>query len=286
LASLEALSHDRDYCLREILKMKRQRNPTKFLALVTFLGLILAAIIGGIFLLISKRMPDPIPGPYSTARLEGTVMDRSGKVLTDLSVGVRNGPETPVDSQGKFVLNNVPADDQLIVVKSSRGVGGEVSQAVRLETGKTTRTNIVYDVALSKLGLLSITVPVDGNALDVPLGKNGGLLTVYGRCDGLAQIFDSYDVWILVKPQGYAPFFVQHPAAVIDPSINTWRADIALGDAMNLPKDGDQWTLVAVAARSDSGISHFASTPNLNQMPQHITSNVVTFTSTGKISKP
>jgi hypothetical protein len=164
--------------------MKSKKHPTISGALLTSLALILAAIIGGVFLLLVNRNPQPTPVPPFTARLEGSVMDRSGKILTDISVGVRNGPETEVDSQGKFVLNNIPAGDQLIVIRSSRSVGGEVSQGLRLETGKTTRTNIVYDVALSKLGLLSIMMPVDGSTLDGPLGKNGGFVTVYGRSEG------------------------------------------------------------------------------------------------------
>jgi hypothetical protein len=263
--------------------MRRQKDPAKFVALLGFLGVVLAAIITGIFLLVSKRSPDleqtPTPVPNAIASLEGIVMDRSGKVLGDLSVSVRNGPETEVDTQGKFVLNNVPAGDQVIIVKSSHDVGGEVRQAVRLDAGKRNQTNIIYDSGSSRLGLLSVIAPVDGSTVNVASGPNGGVVTVIGRCDGLAQIFGSFDVWVIVKPKGDAPFFVQHPSAVVDPNANTWRSDITLGDAANQPNDGDHWTLVIVATRPDSGIGHIGSTPNLNLLPQHITSNVVTFTS-------
>jgi hypothetical protein len=209
-------------------------------------------------------------------------MDRSGRVLSDVSISILNGPETAVDTQGKFVLNNVPVGDQVVILKSSRGVGGEVRQVVQLESGKTTQTNIIYDSATSRLGLLSITAPVDGSTVNVPVGNNGGLMTLFGRCDGLAQILGSFDVWVLVKPQGNEPFFVQHPAAVVDPSANAWRSDITLGDAANNPKDGSQWTIVVVATKSGSDIDHIGSTPNLNLLPEHTTSNVVTFTSLRK----
>lgn len=268
--------------------MTRRRDSPRFVALLGFFGVVLAAIITGVFLLISQRSSEtrPLPESGQTANLQGVVMDRSGKGLGDLSVSVHDGPQTDVDDQGTFVLKNVPAGDQVVIVRSSRNVAGELKQGVRLESGKTTQMSIVYDSGSSRIGLLSISAPVDGSRIEVPLVRNGGLITVHGRCDGLAQIFDRFDVWVLVKPQGNAPFFVQHPAAIVDPNNNSWRCDVSLGDTTHPPTEGSHWTLVVVAAPVGSSLSRIANTPDLSKLTeQHIRSNVVTFTSSIRESK-
>jgi hypothetical protein len=197
-------------------------------------------------------------------------------------VSLRGGPQTTADTQGKFVLNNASAGDQMILVKTARS--GEITQSIRLEAGNN-RTNVIYDSTSSRLGLLSISAPVDESSAELIMTASGGTLTVYGRCDGLRQILGDFDVWMMVKPSGNNPLYVQHPAAIVDSNNNSWRADIALGDAMNPPKTGDQWTLIAVAVKSPSEISRLANVPNLNSLPQHLSSNVVTFTSTIPINK-
>jgi hypothetical protein len=87
---------------------KRQGNIVKFPAVLSFAGVILAALIGGIFLLASKGCPRT-PGPDKTARLEGKVVDQFGAALGDVLVSLRGGPQTTADTQGKFVLNDASA---------------------------------------------------------------------------------------------------------------------------------------------------------------------------------
>jgi hypothetical protein len=92
----------------------------------------------------------------------------------------------------------------------------------------------------------------------------------------LGQIFENgYDIWLLVSSERDGKFWVQFPAAVIDPHNNTWRANIVLGDAKHPPLNGEIWTIIAMAADPDSGFDRIISTPKLSLMPPHITSNVI-----------
>lgn len=268
------------------------RNPLVVAAIIAAVGGVVAAFVTGGFGYLKERPPDgpgPAPVPTAaagTARLEGVVIDRSGNALGGLSVGVKGGPKTNADTVGRFVLNNLPAGDQLIVVKSADGRGGEVTSNIRLEEGKLNRANILYDPGTSRLGLLSITAPVDGVPLDVPLMNNRRIVTVYGRCDGLGYVLgNNFQVWVLVKPPGDQLYFVQHPEAIIDAGANSWQADIYLGDETNPPADGSRWTLVALGVRPEADLKRLSAIRSPDDVPERINSNLVTFTAVIKAPK-
>jgi hypothetical protein len=226
---------------------------------------------------------DP-PVQTKTGRLAGILTDREGNLISDMSVSVRNGPATKTDIEGKFVLNDVAEGDQLIVVKPPSG-DGQFTLNITVLAEQTNNINIVYDAASSRLGLLSITAPVDGGDLDIrqDVGDDGVLVhraTIFGRCDGLSQIFQGeFDVWVLVSSERDGKFWVQFPPAIIDPNDNTWRANIVLGDAEHPPLNGELWTIVAAAASLDSGFDRILNTPRLSLLPPHITSNVISIES-------
>lgn len=213
-----------------------------------------------------------------TGRLTGVLTDRAGNPLSGLWVGIRNGPETVTDVQGIFVLPNSPAGDQIIVVKPRTG-GSEFIQNIRIEAEKDTEVNLVYDPAIPQLGLLSITAPTDGSSLLESQGKEHWEI-IYGRCDGLAQIYngyDNFDIWVLIRAIiDDSKLWVQHPQAIIDQTNKTWQASIVMGSATFPPYDGQKWIIIAVAVNRDSGMEHITNTESLNSLPTHIGSNIVT----------
>jgi len=213
--------------------------------------------------------------PVTTGQLEGLLTDRAGNPISDISVSIRNGPETVTDMAGGFVLSNVPAGNQLIVVKPPSGEG-QLTQNISIEANQTTKTSVIYNSATSRLGLLSITAPVDGGVLEVRPDGTVHRATIYGRSDGLAQVFGEFDVWVLISSERDESFWVQRPPALVDPNSNTWRANVLLGSEEHPPSDGDFWDIVAVAADADSDINRIISTPKLSELPPHIRSNVVT----------
>ena len=213
-----------------------------------------------------------------TGQLEGIFTDRSGSPISNISVSIRNGSQTITDISGKFILENVPAGNQILVVKPPSG-RGEVTQNVWVEANQTTVANIVYDVDASMLGLLSITAPVDGGILEVRKDGIEHRATIYGRSDGLAQVLGDFDIWVLISSERDGLFWVQNPPALVDPNANTWRANILLGSEEHPPEDGELWDIVAIAAESDSEIGRILNTPKLSLLPPHISSNVVTVAS-------
>lgn len=212
--------------------------------------------------------------------VEGILTDRKGSPIPNMEISIRNGPQTKSDSQGQFVLEDVPTGSQLIIVRAASG--GSFSQNIRVEENQNTNLNLVFDAQTTQLGLLSIVAPVDGAELDVrkdPADNNAVIhrATIIGRCDGLRQIFeDEFDIWVLVSSERDGKFWVQFPAATIDVQDNTWRANIVLGDFEHPPMDGERWTIVAAAAGPDSGFDQILNTPKLTLLPEHIASNVVT----------
>lgn len=208
-------------------------------------------------------------------RLEGVFTDREKTPISDLTVSIKNGPQTITDIAGKFVLDNVPAGDQLIVVTLDSGKG-DVTQHVHIVENQTTIANIVYDAGAGAIGLLTISAPVDGGILETHKIEDRHRATVYGRCDGLAQILGNYDIWVLISDEKDGFYWVQTPPALIDFNDNTWRANIIFGSEEYPPNDGDRWDIVVVAAEADSKIGQVQNTPRLSALPPHISSNVVT----------
>jgi hypothetical protein len=207
-------------------------------------------------------------------RIAGMLSDRAGNPIGDMSVGIRNGPQAQTDSRGKFVVNEAPAGDQTVEVRSP-STKGQLTQNIRVEPGQTTSVNIVYDAGTSRLGLLSITAPVDSSLLALRHDGNEYRAEIYGRCDGLQQILGQFDVWVLVSSESDSRYWVQQPSALVDPSDNTWRAKALFGSPENPPRDNQRWDIVAVAASSGSGIGRVINTPSLNLLPSHISSNTV-----------
>lgn len=146
-------------------------------------------------------------------RLTGVLTDRAGNPLSGLWVGIRNGLETVTDVQGVFVLPKSPAGDQIIVVKPRTG-GSEFIQNIRIEAETDTEVRLVYDSATSQLGLLSITAPVNGGFIKADQ-ESVHREIVYGRCDGLVQIFngfDNFEIWVLIRAiNDDAHLWVQYP---------------------------------------------------------------------------
>jgi len=219
-----------------------------------------------------------------TGRLEGILTDREGNPISDMSVSISNGPATKTDIEGKFILNNVTEGDQIIVVKPPSGEG-QFTLNFPVVADQINNVNIVYDTTTSRLGLLSIVAPIDGGDLEISqdnVDNNGTPIivhraTIYGRCDGLGQIFvNGFDVWVLVSSWRDGKYWVQFPAATVDPHNNTWRANIVLGDAQHPPVNGEMWTIIAVATAPDSGFDRIDATPKLSLLPPHVTSNVIT----------
>ena len=208
-------------------------------------------------------------------RVEGTLTDREGNPLSNISVSIRNGPEALTDVQGKFVLNEIPLGDQLIVVKSRSG-GSQFTQNIRIE--QATIITLVYDETTSQLGLLSITAPADLSVLQVAPDKEHKEI-IYGRCDGLAQVFngsDQYYIWVFVRAiKDDSKLWRQFPPAVIEPGVCNWQANAVMGNRDYPPYNGQPWLIVAIAASIDAGIENILNTPSLNLLPPHISSNVV-----------
>ncbi len=225
------------------------------------------------------------PSADDVGRLVGTLTDRQGQALSDVIVSVQNGPSARTDLQGTFVLNNVPVGDQLIVVEPPSG-SGRVTLNTTMLAEETNQVNIIYDESTSRLGLLSITAPIDGGILEIrkdPGKDEQGAdiivhrATVFGRMDGLPQIFDEgYDIYVLVNSTRGGSFWLQLPAAAVDLQKNTWRATITLGDPENPPFEGEEWNIIAVAASLDTQMGRVISTPSLSLLPPHVRSNLVT----------
>jgi hypothetical protein len=263
--------------------LKTDNRTALLVAAIGAVALIGAAIIAkcGSTPSRTKTLPAPTASPVVKAtptltegRLVGMLTDRAGTPIGNMTVSVRNGPQTKTDSEGKFVLNNTPTGDQWVEVQAS--TGGRLNQNVSIEPKKTTSVNFVYDASTSRLGLLSIVAPVDGGLLELMKDGQEHRAVIYGRCDGLSQILGSFDVWLLISSQRDSRFWVQHPPAVIDPSTNTWRARAQFGSVGHPPRDGEHWDIVAVSAGSESEIKRVLNTPMLSVLPPHISSNVVT----------
>jgi hypothetical protein len=216
--------------------------------------------------------------------VDGILADRSGTAIPNITISIKNGPQTKTDTQGRFVLKNVLTGPQLVVVQAS--TGGEFSQNIYIEENQKTIVNLVFDTQTTQLGLLSIVAPIDGGEMEVrkdSVDNNTKIVhraTIFGRCDGIRQIFEGgFDIWVLISSERDGKFWVQFPAAVVDPQDNTWRANIVLGDSLHPPQDGEMWTILAVAADFESGFDRIINTPKLSLLPPHIESNVVTVAS-------
>ena len=221
-------------------------------------------------------VPTNPPGP-GTGRLEGRLTDRWGRPISSLLVGVRSGPETFTDARGVFVLPGVRAGDQLLVVRSPSERGREWTQHLLVASNGNTQVNIAYDPASSRLGLLTLTAPVDGAILEVKHIGQQYLAEAYGRCDGLNEIFESkFDVWVLIRSQLDQRLWVQHPSALVDLTSGTWKANIQMGSAETPPQNGERWDIIAVAAPADSQIKRILNAPSLSDLPEHIRANFIT----------
>jgi len=208
-------------------------------------------------------------------RLEGVFTSLEKKPISDLTVSIRNGPQTITDIDGRFVLDNVSAGDQLIVVSADSGQD-DVTQHVHIVENQTTIANIIYDAGARTIGFLTISAPVDGAILETHKIEELHRATIYGRWEGLAQILGNFDIWVLISDEKDGFFWVQNPPALVDFNDNTWRANVVFGSQEYPPSDGDRWDIVAVAAEADSEIGQIQNTPKISALPPNISSNVVT----------
>jgi TIR domain/Carboxypeptidase regulatory-like domain/Domain of unknown function (DUF4062) len=200
----------------------------------------------------------------TTGRVTGSVVDQAGNPLSGITVSFRNGPQTLTDKDGGFVLNNVPEGTQTIEVQSPAHKAAP--QQVKVTGNQTASVNVVYDPGASELGLLSITLgPAEGE-----------LQSIFGRCDGLTEILGKFNVWILIRPGNDPRFWVQLPPADIDLNSKTWRARVKLSIPGQPPRTDGAWHIVAVAAASDSKIGRIRNIPNLDRLPTHVRSDVLT----------
>jgi hypothetical protein len=211
--------------------------------------------------------------PFETGRVEGSVRDLAGRPVADTTVTILNGAEARTNEDGYFVLKDVPAGVQLIELSSRSSK--TATQSVRIEPHQTTPLSMIYDSATSKIGLLSITEPVNSAVLKVDRAESQFQGVVSGQCDGLKEILGRFEVWVLIRPEDGARSRL-HLAAVIDLNSNTWQATIPFGDAEHPWSNGRFWQIVAIAARSESDIKRILTMPTVNPLPVHIVSEVVT----------
>ena len=224
--------------------------------------------------------PDAVPASSpgtGTGRLEGLLTDRRGRTISSMSVSVRNGPETTTDARGVFVLPGVLAGAQLLVVRSASERGREWTQHIDVVLNTTTKVNIAYNPTSSRLGLFLITAPVDGAILEVKHVGEQFLAEVYGRCDGLDEIFGpQFDAWVLIRSQLDQRLWVQHPPALVDLTAGTWKANIQVGSAETPPHNGERWDIIAVAAPASSDMRRTVNVMSLSDLSEHIRANFIT----------
>lgn len=225
----------------------------------------------------------PTPAATATARpgsgrLSGSVTDRADKPVSQMIVGIQNGPETRTDEDGHFALGGVPEGDQTVVVRSPSANAGQLTRQINVAGEGTTEAKIIFDPQTSQLALLSVDAPVNGGQLVAEKEGTEHHATIEGHYDGLAQILGGFDIWVLIKSERDPVLWIQHPAAIPDTHSHTWKAYVKLGDAQHPPRDGEKWDIVAVAADSTSSIGHNDYTPSLSQLTPHISSNRVTAT--------
>jgi TIR domain/Carboxypeptidase regulatory-like domain len=216
----------------------------------------------------------------ATGGLVGSVSDLSGRPIPDTTVSIVNGPQARTDANGHFVLEDVPPGIHLIELSSPSSK--RAVQSVSVESNETSSVSLIYDPPTSRIGLLSITDPVNGAKLKVDRVGSQIQGVVYGRCDGVAEVFGPFAVWVLIHPEDDSGFWVQQPQAVIDPESNTWQVNVAFGDTQHPWSNGRRWHIVAIAAPSKSHIEQILTTPTSKLLPPHVTSNVVTITATDR----
>lgn len=228
---------------------------------------------------VQTQQADPDTSPISyTGQVVGILTDRSSNGLTNMTISIENGPETTTDSLGSFVLENVPTGPQRIIVRAPT-TSGQFNQNIFVNDNIVTTVSLVFDIETMQLGLLSITSPVSNSLLDAEPGVPHRQI-ITGRCDGLAQIYGSYqefNIWVLVRAiQDDSHLWVQHPAALVDRNNNTWQTSIYMGDTKSPPYEGQRWVIIAVAAASDSGMDEILNISGLEDLLfPIITSNVV-----------
>lgn len=257
---------------------KYLKHPLSWGAIAT----VLAALIGLLPGLVGSGRPS-VAGPMDSAppeqttragaKVAGTVVDRSGKPVSGLTVGIRGGPQSETDKDGRFILDGIAVGDHVVEV-TARGIG-RLTQFVQVAASRTTNANIVYDSASSRIGLLSIGAPVDGAVMD--LERAGEIFTghVHGRSDGLGDILGRFEIWLLVRSSRDQRLWVQQPPALADATKSTWTGRVQFGSPEHPPVDGEKWEIIAVAAEAASLMRRILNTPSMSQLPQHISSNVV-----------
>jgi hypothetical protein len=125
--------------------------------------------------------------------------------------------------------------------------------------------------------LFLITAPVDGAILDVKHVGQQFFAQVYGRCDGLDEIFGPrFDAWVLIRSQLDQRLWVQHPAALVELTSGTWKANIQIGNAETPPKNGERWDIIAVAAPASSDMKRVLNVMSLSDLPEHVRANFIT----------
>jgi hypothetical protein len=208
--------------------------------------------------------------------LDGVVKDQTGNPVSNVRVSIQNGnaPEVITDQQGVFVFAELPIGDHILVIKppSDRG---QLLQHIQT-TNRVNQVTVVYNAQNSRLGLLSIVAPVDDGIVELRRDGTEFRAMIYGRCDGMADILEQFDIWILIRSQRDQLFWVQHPPAVVDPSSSSWRADVLFGNSETPPSDGEKWHVVVVAAHPNSLVRRVLNTEYLNELPPHINGNVIT----------
>ncbi|HEX5885992.1 MAG TPA: carboxypeptidase-like regulatory domain-containing protein [Pyrinomonadaceae bacterium] len=256
-------------------KRRSHIDPRIWITLIVSLsGVVVAAvkILPRLNASSTESHPSPTRG---SERVVGSITDRAGNPLNNVTIGIKNNVETTTDQQGNFVLNGVPSGDQLLVARTAGG-GGALTQNLAVEKGKTTHTRVIYDPVTSNMGVLSITEPIDGALLDIRGNGADHWAMVYGRCDGMAQLLGKFDIWLAVNSEHDTRYWIQHPPAIIDAGPCLWRAKVIIGSAEYPPRNGERWNIVALGVSADSQMGRVVNTPRLSMLPSHIASNAVT----------
>ena len=260
-------------------------------AIIGACATLMAALISTLLPTVVHQTKDNVgnsPHDAGGVILKGTVITKSGSGIPGIAVSIGKDTSDTSDENGEFTLRRVPTGDQTLEIRPKSGRGAQ--QRKIMVDKNPPSIKLIYDIRSSSLGLLSITYPANEGGWSISKWRErdsrGKLVEQYranvtGTCEGLREQYYSLGIWVAIKSNRDSFWWVQRQAT-FSPVSNGWTADVLLGDPEHPPVSGERWDIVAVAAEYDSGISKFqtinAQLPNLNSLPPHVESNLVSVT--------
>jgi hypothetical protein len=253
--------------------------PMKFVTASAFVVTLFSFLIyGGLF--FSQHAGGMLGPDRGSGRLAGRLLDISGRPLGGVLVAVFNGPGAQTDGDGHFLLEEVPTGFRQVAIEAPSGAVLKTPK-VYINAGRpATGFNIIYAMGKPELGIFSMTEPDDGE--EVFVSEGGVLIQVSGDLSGLFEILDEFEVSVLARSVTSGESWVRLTAAdkkwpPADESgiglHEDWGTFVWLGGAGATPVG--EWEFIAVAARKDSGIAGLSRARTLDELPPHISSNIV-----------